>query len=67
MTLETMDLLEEEEEEEEDLPMKTPMMTCRITSPSPQPLKSELWDPCPGSSMGTGPKRMPFSLNSWDT
>jgi len=62
MTSEVMDLLEGE-----DLPMKTPMATCRIMSPSPQPSKSELWDPCPESLTGTGPKLMPSLLNSWDT
>jgi hypothetical protein len=39
-TREMMDL-----PEEEDLPTKSPMATCRIMSPSPWPLKSELWDP----------------------
>jgi hypothetical protein len=63
MTSEVMDLLEEEEV----LPMKTLMVTCRIMSPSPQPLKSELWDPCPESSTGIGPKPTPSLLNSWDT
>ena len=55
MTLGITDLLEEE-----DLPMKTPMVTCRIMSPSPQPSKSELWDPYPGSSMGIGPEPTPY-------
>jgi hypothetical protein len=62
MTSEVMDLLGEE-----DLPMKTPMATCRIMSPSPQPLRSELWDLCPGSSTETEPKPMPSSPSSWDT
>jgi hypothetical protein len=59
MTLEATDLLEEE-----DLPMKTPMVTCRIMSPSPQLLKSELWDHYPGSSTGIEPKLTPSSQNS---
>jgi hypothetical protein len=62
MTSEATDLLEEE-----DLPTKTPMATCRIMSPSPQPLKSELWDPYPGSSTETEPEPTPSSPNSWDT
>jgi hypothetical protein len=62
MTSEIMDLLEEE-----DLPTKTPMATCRIMSPSPQPSKSELWDPYPGSSTETEPEPTPSSLNFWDT
>jgi hypothetical protein len=61
-TKETMDL-----PEEEDLPTKSPMATCRIMSPSPRPLKSELWDPCPGSSTETEQKPRPSSPNSSDT
>jgi hypothetical protein len=57
----TMDLLGEE-----DLPTKSPMATCRIMSPSPQPSKSELWDPCPGSSTEIGPELRPSSPNSSD-
>ena len=54
-------------EEEEELPMKTPMATCRIMSPSPWLSKSEPWDPYPESLTGTGPKPMPSLQNSWDT
>jgi hypothetical protein len=61
-TSEATDLLKEE-----DLPTKTPMATCRIMSPSPQPSKSELWDPYPGSSMGTEPELTPSLPDFWDT
>jgi hypothetical protein len=54
-------------EEEEDLPTKTPMATYRIMSPSPQPLRLELWDPCPESLRETELRPTPFSPNSWDT
>jgi hypothetical protein len=60
-TRETMDLLEEG-----DLLTKSPMATCRIMSPSPQPSKSELWDPCPGSSTEIGPEPRLSSPNSSD-
>ena len=60
-TMEAMDL-----QEEEDLPTKTPMVTCRIMSPSPQPSKYKLWDPYPGSSTEIGPKQRPSSLSSLD-
>jgi hypothetical protein len=60
--METMDL-----PEEEDLPMKSLMATCRTTSPSPWLLKSELWDPYPGSSMVTELGQRPSSQNSSDT
>jgi hypothetical protein len=59
MTMEAMDLLEEE-----DLPMKSPMVTCKIMSPSPQPSKSELWDPYPGSLMEIKLRPRPSSPNS---
>jgi hypothetical protein len=65
MTSEAMDLLTMEEEE--DLLTKTPMVTCRTMFPSPQPLKSEPWDPYPESLMETELRLMPSSLNSWDT
>jgi len=61
-TREIMDL-----PEEGDLPTKSPMATCRIMSPSPQPSKSELWHPCLGSSMETGLELRPSSPNSSDT
>jgi hypothetical protein len=62
MMKETMDL-----PEEGDLLTKSPMATCRIMSPSPRPLKSELWDPCLGSSMEIEPEPRPSSPNSLDT
>jgi hypothetical protein len=62
MMTETMDLLEGE-----DLLTKSPMVTCRTMSLSPQPSKSELWDPYPGSSTETEPKPRPSSPNSLDT
>jgi hypothetical protein len=61
-TMETMDL-----QEEEILPTKSPMATCRTMSPSPQLLKSEPWDPYPGSLTEIEPKLRPFSPNSSDT
>jgi hypothetical protein len=53
--------------EEEVLLTKSLMATCRIMSPSPQPSKSELWDPYPGSLTETEPKLRPSSRNSSDT
>jgi hypothetical protein len=61
--MEAMDL----PEEEETLPTKSPMVTCRTTSPSPWLLKSELWDPYPGSSMEIEPRPKPSSPSSLDT
>jgi hypothetical protein len=61
-TMEMIDLLEGE-----DLLTKSPMATCRTMSPSPQPLKSELWDLYPGSLTETEPKPRPSSPNSSDT
>jgi hypothetical protein len=60
-TTKAMDLLEGK-----DLPTKSPMVTCRIMSPSPQPLRSALWDSYPGSSTEIEPKPRPSSPNSSD-
>ena len=60
-TMETIDLLEEE-----DLLTRSLMATCKTTSPSPRLSKSELWDSYPGSSTETEPKPRPSSLSSSD-
>jgi hypothetical protein len=52
---------------EVDLPIKSLIATCRIISPSPQPVKLGLWDLYQESLMETGPKQIPFSLSSLDT
>jgi hypothetical protein len=54
-------------QEEEDLPTKSPMATCKIMSPSPQPSKYKLWDPCLESSMETEPRQKPSSPSSSGT